>query len=334
MINKLIITLLLLISISTAIWAQKPKNNSKKTTLSQSNAEKMAYERTNKYWGPGTFYCYAPGKPLNKLADNALSHMRDLTGISREDFYTEIAKQGFVEVPQTKKKTWYKQLKGLGEHYYAPNKSYVLEPAFEDLYMSPVKEDGKYAYASKGVVTKVLIPLEDSLKVVEAILQFVRDVKELNAALGTFGSNFKNADPKAYPIQRIGSAGWTGIRAGTWLLRTVDGKLLGHWGNNEEILRRTMGMPEFHFVTEGVEPDFWYGLMVDLTKDGYILRYQVNAQTLTNLPPGVTWKVEYPRTVLSYNNAIKADKDAVAIYKKAPFPPVLEDLDKVLHISK
>ena len=294
----------------------------------------MGYERPNKYWGPGTFYCYAPGKPLNKMADNALSHMRDLTGISREDFYTEIAKQGFVEVPQTKKKTWYKQLKGLGEHYYSSDKSYILEPGFEDLYMSPVKNDGKYEYASKTIVMKVLVPTKDSLKVVDAIWQFVREIKELNALLGTFGSDFKKADPKAYPMQRIGSAGWTGLRAGSWVLTNINGKLQGHWCNNEEILRRTMGMPEFHFVTEGWEPEFYYNLMVDLTEDGYVLRYQVSAQTLTNLPPGVTWKVEYPRTVLPYKNGIKADKDAVALYKKDPFPPVLEDLDKLLHITK
>ncbi|MBN1250945.1 MAG: hypothetical protein JXA16_02345 [Bacteroidales bacterium] len=332
MTNKIFFSILALIFIGPIVFAQKPKT--KTTITAQSNAEKMGYERTNKYWGPGTFYCYAPGKPLNKLADNALSKMRDLTGISREDFYTEIAKQAFVEVPQTKKKTWYKKFKGLGEHYYSSDKSYILEPNFEDLYMSPVKEDGKYAYASKTVVWWALIPIKDSVKVVEAIWQFVRDVRELNALLGTFGSNFKKADPKAYPMQRIMSGGWTGIRAGSWVLTNVNGKLQGHWCNNEEILRRTMGMPEFHFVTEGWEPDFYYNLMVDLTDDGYILRYQVNAQTLTNLPSGVTWKVEYPRTVLPYNNGIKADKDAVGIYKKAPFPPVLEDLDKIMHINK
>lgn len=328
--HNLIIPLLLLIFIGTSAWAQKPKTNTKPIPKLQSNADKMGYERANKYWGPGTFYSYAPGKPINKMADNSLAHMRDLTGISREDFYTEIAKQGFAEVPQTKKKTWYKQLKGLGEHYYSSGKSYILEPAFEDLYMSPVKEDGKYAYASKGVVQWVLIPTADSLKVVASIWQFLRDLHELKVVLGSFGSNFKNADPKAYPIQRIASAGWTGIRAGTWVLRTVDGKLQGHWGKNEEILRRTMGMPGFHFVTEGFETDFYYNLMVDLTKDGYVLRYQVSAQTLTNLPPGTTWKMKYPELVQVYNNGVKADKEAVGFYKKAPFPPVLEDLDKLL----
>lgn len=325
MTKKIGFSIIALLLICAPVWSQKS---------GKSNAEQMNYARTTKYWGPGTFYKYAPGKPINKMADNSLSHMRDLIGISREDCYTELAKQGFVEVPATKKKTWYKHLKGIGsKYYYSPDKSYILEPIFEDLYMSPVKNDGQYAYATRGVVKHILIPAEDSEKVIEAIWQFLRDLNELKVGLGSFGSNFKKADANAYPMQRVMSGGWTGIRAGSWLLRNDNGKLQGHWGNNEEILRRTIGMPEFHFVTNGYETDFIYNLFVDLTKNGYVLRYDVASQTLTNLPPGTTWDMKYPELVKTYKMNIKADKDAVATYKKAPFPPVLENLDELLHIK-
>ncbi|MBI9067831.1 MAG: hypothetical protein JEZ09_11105 [Salinivirgaceae bacterium] len=324
----LTLVIVALIFICAPTWAQNKKN-----TKQLSNAEKMAYERTNKYWGPGTYYCYAPGKPINKMADNSLSHMRDLTGISREDFYTEIAKQGFVEIPKTKKKTWYKQ-KGLRSSYFYPNdKSYILEPNFEDLYYSPVKENGEYAYAVKTVVRYELYSVQDKEKVIEAIWQFVRELKELKVVLGSFGSNYKKADPKAYPLQRVMSAGWTGFRAGTWLLRTDNGKVQGHWGDNEEILRRTLGMPEFHLVAEGIETDFGYYLMVDLTKEGYVLRYQVSAPTMNNLAPGNTWVKEYPMLKYVYKNGVDADKNAIDLYKNAPFPPVLHDLDKMLHLK-
>lgn len=326
--HTLTITLVALLLTSTTVLAQKPKSKAP-----FSRAEKMGYERSNKYWGPGTFYCYAPGKVKNKTAENSISHMRDLTGISREDFRKELEKQGFVDVSKTKKRTWYKPIKGFSEHYYSTDKSYILEPVYEDLYMSPEKEDGQYAYAVKNVVKWQLIPTKDSLKVVEAIWQFLRETKELETLLGTFGSNYKKADHKAYPLQRVLSGGWTGIRAGTWLLRTVDGKVQGHWGNNEEIIRRTMGMPKFHFVTDAWEQDFVYNLVIDLTKNGYVLRYQVSDRTLTNLPPGVTWPQTYPGLIEQYKNALKTEKEAVGVYKKAPFPPTLEDLDKLLKIK-
>lgn len=332
--HRLILSMAALIFICAPTWAQKSKTSATKTTSFLSNAEDMSYARATKYWGPGTFYLYAPGKPINKTANNALSNMRGLIGISREDCNTEIAKQSFSAVPETKKKTWYKPLKGIGgKYYYSPDKSFIIEPIFEDLYMSPVKEDGKYAYATKGVVRHVLIPTENSDEVIEHIWQFLRDIKELGLGLGTFGSNFKNADPKAYPIQRVMSGSWTGFRAGSWLLRNNGGKVEGVWGNNEEILRRTIGMPEFHFVTNGYETDFNYSLFVDLTKDGYVLRYEVVSATLSNLVPGTTWQMKYPELIKVYKMGIKANEDAIETYKKAPFPPVLEDLDKLLHLK-
>jgi len=327
--HRSIIAIVALIFICAPAWAQK-----KTSTKQVSKAEEMGYSRTNKYWGPGTYYCYAPGKPINKIADNSLSHMRDLTGISREDFFTEIAKQGFIEQAHTKKKTWYKPNKGSSlQHFNSADESYMLEPHFEDLYMSPVKENGEYAYAVKNVVRLELYSEEDSEKVIEAIWQFVRELKELNVVLGSFGSNYKNADHKAFPIQRVMSAGWTGFRAGTWLLRSEEGKLQGIWGDNEEILRRTMGMEDFHFVAEGVETDFYYNLIVDLTKDGYVLKYQVNAPTMSTLAPGNTWPKEYPMLKYVYKNGIDADKNAIDLYKKSAFPPVLHDLNKMLHLK-
>jgi hypothetical protein len=327
--NRLLIALLSMILIATPMWAID-KNTSKQL----SNAEKMDYSRTNRYWGPNTFYCYAPGKVINKMADNSLSHMRDLTGISREDTYTELKKQGFTEIPRTKKTTWYKNYKGMKETYFlAPDKSYILRPTYEDLYMSPTKPNGEYMYATNYIERYVLIPKEDSEKVIEAIWQFLRELRELKVGLGTFGSNFKKANPKAYPSERVMSGSWTGFQAGTWVLANVKGKIQGFWQNNEEILRRTIAEPEFHFVANGYETDFDYALFVDLTKEGYVLNYAVICVPLHNLVPGQTWQIEYPKRVTEIKNAFKSNTDAIATYKTAPFPPTLHDLDKLLHIK-
>ncbi|MCF7832285.1 MAG: hypothetical protein K9N05_01755, partial [Candidatus Marinimicrobia bacterium] len=107
----------------------------------------------------------------------------------------------------------------------------------------------------------------------------------------------------------------------------------GFWQNNEEILRRTIGEPEFHFVANGYETNYDYALVVDLTKEGYVLNYVVICVPLHNLVPGQTWQVEYPKRVTEIKNAFKSNIDAIATYKTAPFPPTLHDLDELLHIK-
>ncbi len=338
MTRNLIVSFAVLISFVFTASAQTSKPVPKKPAASvtgQSNAEKMGYARTNKYWGPGTFYLYAPGKPNNKMANNAESAIRDLTGISDVDFYAELAKEGFTEIPKKESvKTWFNDTKDKErKYYYSSDKSYVLEPSIKDMYRSPATENGKYAFASHTVIRWVLIPREDSLKVMEAIWQYLRDLNEMKVLLSTYASNFKKADPKAYPIQRAGSAGWTGLRAGTFVLKMVDGKPKGYWERNEDIVRRTIGMAEFHLVILGVEADFGYSLNVKLQKEGYVLSYIVMANNFGDLEPGNTWAKQYPIDLKNYLAGVKMDKDNVNTYKTAPLPPKLEDLNKVLHMK-
>ncbi|MBP1676837.1 MAG: hypothetical protein H6Q20_1396 [Bacteroidetes bacterium] len=310
---------------------KKPVKATTTATAARSKAEKMGYARTNKYWGPGTYYCYAPGTPKNKMADNAETAMRDLTGIFDTDLYKELAKQGFTEVPKKEVKSWFNESKSKDvTYYYSPDKSYVLQPSVKDMYNSPAMETGKYAYASDYMARYVLLPKADSLKVLAAVWQFMRDLNEMKVVLATFGSNFKNADPKAYPIQRAGSTGWTSMRAGTFVLKMVDGKPRGYWEQNDVIIRRTMGMTDFDLLVMGMETDYWYSLRVRLKKEGYVLAYNIVASNMKDLEPGNTWVKEYPKHVTEYTTAVKMDKDNIEVYKKAPLPPVLADFDKLL----
>lgn len=331
--SKLLFFLPVLIFICTPIWAQKSKT--KTPTSTKSNAEKMGYARTNKYWGPGTYYLYAPGKPNKKMVNNSESAMRDLIGISDADLYTEIAKQGFVEIPKKESvKTWFNRTKNKERnYYYSSDKSYILQTSVKDMHNSPRMENGEYASASHAVNRWVLIPKKDSLKVMDATWQFLRDLKEMDVLLTNFVSNFKKADPKAFPIQRAGTAGWTGLRAGSWALTMVDGKPQGHWEASEDIIRRTIGMPEFELKILSLEVDFYYILHVKLEKEGYVLNYSVGTVLFGELEPSDSWAKEYPRQQKEYNGGVKTDKDNVEVYKKAPFPPVLEDLNKLLHIK-
>lgn len=83
----------------------------------------------------------------------------------------------------------------------------------------------------------------------------------------------------------------------------------------------------------GQEKDFVYSLVVRLQKEEYVLIYNVLACNFGDLEPGNNWTKEYPNKVKEYNLGVKKDKDNVDIYKKAPFPHVLEDLNKLLHIK-
>lgn len=332
MTRNLIFTFLALISISSFTSAQKPKTKTNKPTTTLSNAEKMGYERTNKYWGPGTYYLYAPGVVRMKMINNQETAMRDLTGISREDCITEITKQGFTTVPSKEMEKWFNPNKSkTNPYYYSPDKSYILSPGFVDMEKSVQKDFTPYA--TKSMTRYVLLQKQDSLKVIEMVWQYLRDLYEMKALLASFGSTFKKADPKAYPIEKAGSTGWNSMRAGTFVLRMVDGKPVGAWNSNEDIIRRTIGNSEFELKILGSETDFGYSMNVKLQKEGYVITYTVIAITLQTLEPGSNWKDLHKQMVEDFKSAEAMDKQSIDVYKKAPFPPVLEDINKLLHIK-
>lgn len=331
MTRKLFFSFLALICVGSSAWAQK-KDNTNKTNTPQSNAEKMGYARTNKYWGPGTYYCFAPGAPVAKMVNTQVSAMRDLTGISREDCYKELSKQGFKAVPPKEVERWFNENKSKDKKFfYSPDKSYILKPNFRDMYNSQEKDF--MPYSTDGVECFVLVPKQDSLKVIEMVWQYLRDLYNMKIILSSFTSTFKRADPKSYPIQQAGSSGWTSMRAGSFVLKMVDGKPKGFWERNEAIVRRTIGNPEFDLRILGMETDYWYSMRVALKKEGYIISYNIVAGTLSNLEPGATWTPRHKEMVIEYNTGLKMDKEAVDVYKKAPLPPKLEDIDKLLHIK-
>lgn len=336
MLKNSVSVLALFLLFSGILVAQKPKPSAKKPTSTPtqlSTAEKMGYARTSKYWGPGTYYTYAPGAVNNKLAVNAESAMRDFIGLFEVDLKTELTKQGFAEVPKKEVKRWFNENNSKDKtFYYSADKSYILQPIVDDLYKSPVAADGKYVRVSNSMMRFVLLPESDSLKVIEAVFQYLRDLREMKVIMSSFGSTFKNVDPKAYPIQQAGSTGWTSMRAGTFVLKMVDGKPKGYWEQNETIVRRTIGKDGFTLKILGTELGYGYNLTVKLQKEGYVLSYIVNNIFFKELEPGNTWVKEYPIQQKVYQTGVKMDNES--LYKNAPMPPVLVDINKLLHINK
>jgi hypothetical protein len=335
MTQKLIFTLVTLTFLCFSTSAQKTKSASKNQGASSSQlsyADKMGYARTSKYWGPGTYYCYAPGAPTNKMANNAESRMRDLIGIWAEDYYKEIAKQGFVEVPKNEMKKWFNpnNSKDL-RFFYSPDKSYILRSGIKSLDNSPAMPDGHRAQVSADACRFRLIAKEDTAEVMKAIWQYFRDLHEMKVILGSMASDFKKAKLKVYPIQRVGTAGWAGLRAGSFVLVMEDSKPKGYYQYIDDILKRTITNPEFILNIMGGELAYDYGLHISLQKEGYVLRYDAVSAFFKELEPGRRWENEYPTTLKQYQDNLKSEKEAVEYYKKAPQPPVLLDLDKVLH---
>ena len=265
MTRNLILSFIALIFISTSTFAQKPKvkTNATKTTTSssqQSNAEKMGYERANKYWGPGTYYRYAPGEPTYKMANTSLSDMRDLIGIWGEDFYKEIAKQGYAEVPKKEVKRWFNPNNNKEKRFfYSPDKSYILESGVRGLNESP-EIDGHKPQVSTDACRIRLIAKEDTAQVMEAIWQYFRDLHNTKLILGSLASNFKKAELKVNPIQRVGTAGWAGLRAGSFVLMMENGKPKSIYQSFVDIIRRTIAKPEFDLRIMGAEQAFGYNL--------------------------------------------------------------------------
>jgi len=335
MTKKFIFILVTVTCLCFSASAQKSKSASKNQASSSSQlsyADKMGYARTSKYWGPGTYYCYAPGAPTNKMANNAESNMRDLIGIWGEDYYKEIAKQGFVEVPKNEMKKWFNPNNSKDmRFFYSPDKSYILRSGVRGLNNSPNMPDGHRAQVSTDACRIKLIAKEDTAQVMAAIWQYFRDIHEMKVILGSIGSNFKKAELKVYPIQRIGTGGFPGLRAGSFVLVMENGKPKGYYQYADEILKRTITNPEFELKILGEELAYGYYLQIKLQKEGYVLRYETVSTFFKELEPGRRWESEYPTMLKQYQENLKMEKDAVEYYKKAPQPPVMLDLDKVLH---
>jgi hypothetical protein len=334
--QKLLFSFVAILCVYTSAWAQKPKTAAKKqsaTSSQLSNTDKVESARSSKYWGPGTYYCYAPGVPNNKLANNAESRMRNLIGLLGEDYYKEITKQGFTEVPQKEMQKWFNRTNSKDlKFFYSPDKSYILRSGVRTLEKSPAMPNGQKPQVSTDACRIQLFAKEDSLKVIDAVWQYLRDMNELKVLGAAMASDFKKAELKVYPIQRIGTSGWASLRAGTFVLKMIDGKPKGIYEPNEVILHRTIGKPDFKLHILSNELAYTYSLFVTLTKDGYVLEYNTISTFFKELEPGTTWEMQYPREVEHYKMAVKMEKDAVDLYKKAPMPPVLVDLNKLLHI--
>jgi len=312
--------------------AKKKPNSSTKTTSTTvlSVAEKMPYARTNKHWGPGTYYSFAPGKPNVKMEVNGITAMRDLTGISREDCLAEITKQGYTGIPPKEVPKWFYSSKSKEVcFYYSPDKSSILYPGFLDMYNS--KFTNPMPFATERSVDQQLLPITDSVKVLDMAWQYMRDLYDLKIQM-TFSSNFKKFNPKAWPTEMTGTNGWNGFRAGTAsALRMVDGKPRIDYTRNEAIIRRTIGKPEFRWMIMGYETDFGYSMEVNLKKEGYVITYTVISKTMSNLEPGSNWVAKHKDDVKEMQLGEKGDKDIIEIYKKAPMPPKMEDLNMLLH---
>lgn len=340
--KKWISVLIVAIALALPVVAQKPKTTTKstKTTAAgspgaqQSAAEKMGYARTSKYWGPGTYYCYAPGTPTDKMVNTAVSAMRDLTGIWAADFYTELGKQGYTEIAKKDFQKWYHRSKNKeARFFYSPDKSYVVAPGVKTLDNSPAMPDGKRAEVSADITWYRYFPQADTAKVVEAVWQYLRDLYKMKIILGSVGTNFKKAEMKVYPIQRVGVGGWAGLRVGTFVLMMENGKPKGYYELAEDIIRRTMTKPEFELKILGMELAYTYALTLNLEKEGYVLRYDIVSGFLKELEPGRQWKDEYPTVLSQYKMALKMQDEGLVQFKKLPVQPVIHDLNKILHIK-
>jgi len=332
MTHTVIISAIALACTCSSGWAQKSKAKVKTSAAPLSNAEKMGYARTNTYWGPGTYYAFAPGTPWMKMVNNQESAMRDLTGISREDCLAELAKQGFTTVPSNEMEKWFNPNKSKSiPYFYSPDKRYILAPGFVDMEKSA--QQGYMPYASKSITRYLLLPKQDSAKVVEMVWQYLRDLRSMKVVLSSFSSTFKKANPKAFPIEKAGTSGWNSLRAGSFLLRMVDGKPSAVWTRNEDIVRRTIGNPEFELRILAMESDYWYSMHVTLQKEGYVIAYDAIAVTMLTLEPSASWVEEHKRRVAEAKAGELMDKQAVEQYKKSPLPPVMEDLNKLLHVK-
>lgn len=288
---------------SVTVYAQKspsakPVAKPEKCTT---NFNKLIHERVKPpYWGPGTYFAFAPGKSEVCKFDNDFSTLLDMLGNETKYFYQRIVELGHKPVtsPKAVEKRFQKRVKNTNCYFMfngAPDTLLYIGES-ENIY-----ENNQEAMVNLAV--KIwYIPLDKKEEVVKTIWRYLNIAHQMNQKTsGIYVSLMQSAakvDIKATYPQGFGTGSWKGICMP--YMKTVFPEGFGKPGYNgpgpnyelynyQDILRANLTAKGFYTELELQEADFLYQLNISLQKEGYLCELNARGKLMDCLPPGNTW---------------------------------------------
>lgn len=256
------------------------------------------YTLKSKNYGPGTYYCYAPGNVPKTNYRCILTEIRDWVGY-RPDVVRELAaKKGLVQVDE-------KAIKKMFKNTRLPNGGLmykVTETSWIWFYIQELQNCGPIAWGSHeeyvlGVSFIEKVPQQTEV-VLDRLYRFWNDGVKFADYAGVNQSNFKTK-PSAPTDQNPNNFAIGDVlnpKKGFYRLSFEGGKPTYVWHSYEKVVSENLQKLDFDAVgTTGYNDlltAFDYGLNVVKSGQNVYFSYSVNSRFLRDIEPGRTWQKE------------------------------------------
>jgi hypothetical protein len=256
------------------------------------------YTLKSKNYGPGTYYCYAPGNVPKTNYRCILTEIRDWVGY-RPDVVRELAaKKGLVQVDEKAIKKMFKntRLPNGGLMYKLTETSWIW------FYIQELQNCGAKAWASHeeyvlGVSFIEKVPQQTEV-VLDKLYRFWNDGVRFADYASVNQSNF-NTKPSAPTDQNPNNFAIGDVlnrKKGFYRLSFNGGAPTYVWHSYEKVVAENLQKPDFDAAgTTGYNDlltAFDYGLNVVKTGQNVYFSYSVNSRFLRDIEPGRTWQKE------------------------------------------
>lgn len=256
------------------------------------------YTIKSKNYGPGTYYCYAPGNVPKTRYKCILTEIRDWVGYRPDVVKDLAAKKGLVQVEEKTIKKMFKntRLPNGGLMYKLTENSWIW------FYIQELQNCGPKAWGSHeeyvlGVSYIEKVPGQAEV-VLDRLFRFWNDGVNFADYAGVTQSNF-NTRPSAPADKNPNNFAIGDVlnpKKGFYRLSFEGGKPSYVWHSYEKVVAENLKKPDFDAMgTIGYNDlltAFDYELDVVKTGQNVYFSYSVNSRFLRDIEPGRTWQKE------------------------------------------
>lgn len=256
------------------------------------------YTLKSKNYGPGTYYCYAPGNVPKTNYKCILTEIRDWVGYRPEEVKELASKKGLEQVSE-------KELKKMFKNTRLPNSGLMYkltEDSWIWFYIQELQNCGPVAWGSHeeyvlGVSYIEKIPQKTDV-VLDRMYRFWNDGVNFADYATVNQSNFKtrqtapnDQNPNNFAIGDV-----LNPQKGFYRLSFSGGAPTYVWHSYEKVVEENLKKPDFDVTGMTGYDDLFtaFDYQLDAAKVGQILyfNYSVNSRFMHDIEPGRTWQKE------------------------------------------
>jgi len=273
-----------------------PLANLAPTPVCGFNPDAPGYTIKSKNYGPGTYYCYAPGNVPKTAYKCILTEIRDWVFYRPNDVKEYAAKRGLKQVDEKTMKKMFKKtrLPQSGLMYQLSDSSWLYFIVTELQNCGPKASKEEYV----GGVSYILKVPQQTDVVLNKMFRFWNDGVRFADYAAVSQSNAKthptaptNQNPNNFAIGDV-----LNPKKGFYRLSFDGGAPTYVWHSYEKVVKENLQKPDFDATGQIGYNDllsaFEYGLNVVKAGQNVYFSYSVYSRLLTDIEPGRTWQQE------------------------------------------